>query len=232
VATEGATLDRSSSRPLPRAELVLLGLTALSLALIPIHLKTIYSGLPAHPLLLHVPVMLIPVAALGALALAIRPKWIPRHGVWLAAVTLVALASTILTMGAGSALRDALGGGFGPDAALIDRHAHAADVLRIVTFGLTLAMIGTVLAHRRPLGLPTLDRMLARSEVRVALRAGLAALAVASAYFVFHTGDLGAKAVWGDRLNRGARGPGGALFRGAGGALPGGAQGQQAPPGG
>jgi hypothetical protein len=229
VATEGATIERGRSRPLPRAELVLLGLTVLGLALVPIHLKTIYSGLPAHPLFLHVPVILIPIAAIGAVLLAIRPEWIPRHGVWLAVLTLAALVGTILTMGAGAALRDALGGGFGPDASLIDRHAHAADILRILTFGLTLALILTVLAYRRPLGVAAVDRLLARSEARVALRAALATLAVASAYFVFHTGDLGAKAVWGDRLNRGAgRGgqfPGGAQFPGGSGA-PSGAQGQ------
>ncbi|HTX09063.1 MAG TPA: hypothetical protein VME22_10660 [Solirubrobacteraceae bacterium] len=43
------------------------------------------------------------------------------------------------------------------------------------------------------------------------LRVALAALAVVCAYFVFHTGDLGAKAVWQGRLSGGGGfgGPGG-----------------------
>jgi hypothetical protein len=194
--------------PLLRAETLLLGLTALSLVLIPVHIKTAYSGLPAHPLLLHVPVMLVPVAAVWALVLAARPQWLPRQGVWLAGLAVLALAATILTMGAGEALRDSMGGGFGPDAALIDRHAEAADKLRLLVFALTLAAIGATLAYGNPLGLPLVDRILRRPESRVALRAALAVLAVASAYFVFHTGDLGAKAVWGDRLDRGGGPPG------------------------
>jgi len=45
----------------------------------------------------------------------------------------------------------------------------------------------------------------------VLLRVALAALAVVCAYFVFHTGDLGAKAVWQGRLSGGGGfgGPGG-----------------------
>jgi hypothetical protein len=205
VATEGATLGGAAGRsPLLRAELVLLGLTALSLVLLPIHIKTAYSGLPAHPLLLHVPVILVPVAAVWALLLALRPQLIPRHGVWLAALGVLALASTILTMGAGEALRDAMGGGFGPEASLIERHAAAADKLRLLVFAFTLATIVTTLAFRRPLGLPLVDRILGNGGARAALRVALAALAIGSAYYVFHTGDLGAKAVWGDRLNHGA----------------------------
>jgi hypothetical protein len=206
VATEGATFGGGATRSrLARAEIVLLGLTALSLILLPVHIKTAYSGLPAHPLLLHVPVILVPILAIWALVLALRPEWIPRQGVWLAALGVVALASTILTMGAGEALRDAMGGGFGPDARLIDQHAEAADKLRLFVFALTLAAIAITLAFRRPLGLPFVDRILGTAGARAALRIALAALAIGAGYFVFHTGDLGAKAVWQDRLEQ--RGP-------------------------
>jgi len=47
--------------------------------------------------------------------------------------------------------------------------------------------------------------------VLVLLRAALAVLAIACAYFVFHTGDLGAKAVWQGRLHGGGPGGGGAV---------------------
>jgi len=45
--------------------------------------------------------------------------------------------------------------------------------------------------------------------VLVLLRVALAVLAIACAYFVFHTGDLGAKAVWQGRLSGGPPGGGG-----------------------
>ena len=88
-----------------RAEYVLAGLAVLSLALVPIHITTIYSGLPAHPLFLHVPVILIPVVTIWALVLVARPAWFMRSGVLLGVLTVVALAGTFLTVGAGEALR-------------------------------------------------------------------------------------------------------------------------------
>ena len=197
-----------------RAEYVLAGLAILSLALVPVHITTIYSGLPAHPLFLHVPVILIPVATIWALVLVARPRWFVSSGVWLGAVTVVALAGTFLTIGAGDALRSALhlNGGFGP-AALIARHAHAASILRLLLIAFTAVLIVALLAHRVAAGMETgragLDAMLRGPVVAVSLRVALAVLAIACAYFVFHTGDLGAKAVWQGRLQGGGPGGGG-----------------------
>ena len=197
-----------------RAEYVLAGLAVLSLALVPVHITTIYSGLPAHPLFLHVPVILIPVATIWALVLVARPAWFMRSGVLLGILTVVALAGTFLTVGAGEALRSALhlGGGFGP-AALIARHAHAGMLLRDLMILFTGAVIVTLFAHRVAAGMVSglgwIDGLASHRAVLVLLRVALAALAILCAYFVFHTGDLGAKAVWRGRLSGGGPGGGG-----------------------
>ena len=197
-----------------RAEYVLAGLAVLSLALVPVHITTIYSGLPAHPLFLHIPVILIPVATIWALVLVARPAWFMRSGVLLGILTVVALAGTFLTVGAGEALRSALhlGGGFGP-AALIARHAHAGMLLRDLMILFTGAVIVALFAHRVAAGMVSgfgwLDGLARHPAVLILLRVALAALAVACAYFVFHTGDLGAKAVWQGRLSGGGPGGGG-----------------------
>ncbi len=198
-----------------RAELVLAGLGLLTFALIPIQINTIYSGLPAHPLFLHIPVILIPVAVIAALVLAARPAWFAHHGVWVALVAVVALASTNLTMGAGKALRNDLhlNGGFGPTASLIARHAHAASILRILVIVFTAVLIVSVAvfrtADRRITGLAVFDAPLEAIRSRAPLSAGLrilvVVLALGCAYFVFRTGDLGAKAVWQGRLGAGTR---------------------------
>ncbi len=241
--------DTYAARPVrqrPRAESVLAALAVLSLALIPIQITTIYSGLPAHPLFLHVPVILIPVATIGALILAARPRLFSRYGVALGALTVVALAGTFLTVSAGKALQHALnlgggggsgfgGGGLGlvsanSPAALVARHAHAADILRLLLIAFTAVLIAALLAHRvadgKPTGRAGLDGMLARASTLVPLRAVLIVLAIACGYFVFHTGDLGAKAVWNGRLHQGGGagfivppfGPGGQGPGGSGGA--------------
>jgi hypothetical protein len=245
-------------RPRPRAELILAALGLLTFALIPLRINTVYEGLPAHPLFLHVPVILIPVATIGALMLIVRPQLFQRHGVWLAAVAVVALAATNLTIGAGKALRADLGrgggagaragsgagagaGGFGGgDAALVAQHAHAADILRLLMILFTALLLVTVAAYRTAdgskLGIGFVDALLARGRSLMPsltpVRILLAVLAIASLYYVFRTGDLGAKAVWADRLHGFRGGPGGfagggtgagglpGLFQGGGGAAP------------
>jgi hypothetical protein len=198
--------------------LVLGILGVLTFALIPVKINTIYGGLPAHPLFLHVPVILIPVAGVAALALAARPAWWGRHGVWVTAVAVVALGALNLTMAAGKALRNDLGvpsAGVGGPAALIARHEHAADLLRIFTILFTALLIVSLAVYRAESGVAVLDGVLARlrdsAAATIALRAALAVLAALCLYFVFHTGDLGAKAVWQGRIHGGFGfgGPGG-----------------------
>ena len=208
------SIGRFGARSRWRAEYVLAGLAILSLALVPVHIATIYSGLPAHPLFLHVPVILIPVAVVWSLVLVARPRWFERSGVLLGTLTVIALAATFLTVGAGEALQSALhlNGGFGP-AALVARHAHAGKLLRDLMILFTGAVIVALFAHRVAggalSGLAWLDALAANRAVLVLLRIAVAALAVACAYFVFHTGDLGAKAVWQGRLSGGGPGGGG-----------------------
>ena len=78
MTTQTATVPQSRSRVSPVLVLGVLGL--LTFALIPIRINTIYSGLPAHPLFLHVPVILIPVVGVAALALVARPAWWAAQG--------------------------------------------------------------------------------------------------------------------------------------------------------
>jgi hypothetical protein len=213
VAT-APSIGRFDTRSPWRAEYVLAGLAILSFALWPVHITTIYSGLPAHPLFLHVPVILIPVAAIWALVLVARPRWFLSSGVLLGIVTVIALAATFLTVGAGEALQSALhlNGGFGPSA-LIARHAHAAMILRDLLVLFTGAVIVALFAHRVAAGMASgvarLDGLAGHPATLVLLRAALVVLALACAYFVFHTGDLGAKAVWQGRLSGGGPGGGG-----------------------
>jgi hypothetical protein len=211
-------------------EWALAGLALLTFVLIPIQINTIYSGLPAHPLFLHVPVILIPVAAIGAIVLAAWPRLFAHHGLWIGLVAVAALGATNLTIGAGHALRDDLNLQ-GPG--IVARHASAADQLRLVLIVFTALLLIAVAVFRtagpRVTGVSALDGALgevrSRAALAGALRVIVAVFAIASIYYVFHTGDLGSKAVWQHRLGGGGGFPGGggagSLFQG-GGAPPGG----------
>jgi hypothetical protein len=193
----------------PEVGLAILGV--LTFALIPLHINTISSGLPAHPLFVHVPVILVPVATIGALVLVARPALFAGHGLWLGLVTVVALGSLDLAAGAGSALRSDLGLGHGASgqvASLVSQHSHAANMLRILSVLFTAAFLTTMAMYRHEdgstVGVGLADRALAMLRARpvagTALRAVIAVLALASLFYVYRTGDLGAKAVWLGRL--------------------------------
>ena len=192
-----------------RAEFALTLLAFLGFLTVPIRITTIYGGLPAHPLFIHVPVVLIPVSVLGALACVIRPAWFDRYGVLLCLVAIAAMASIFPAMQAGAALEHRLHL-FGPTLSLIQRHSHAAHILAVVFVLFTAVLIVTFAAHRisggNPTGLALADRPLSPAASYLALRAGLVVLALVSAYMVYKVGDLGAKAVWAGRLQAGPPG--------------------------
>ena len=141
-----------------------------------------------------------------------------------------ALGALNLTMGAGKALREDLGvpiagfGGASGPGALIARHEHAADLLRIFTILFTAVLIVSLALFREDGGAPVTGigfvdglvvRLRSTPAVLVLARVAMAVLAVLCLYFVFHTGDLGAKAVWQGRIHSGG-GFGGAPGGGGG----------------
>ena len=216
-----------------RAEFVLTLLGFAGFLTLPIRMTTIYDGLPAHPLFVHVPVVLIPVTILAAIAFAARTEWLGRYGIALSLVAIVAMSSIFLTMQAGAALRGALNLQ-GPAAKLISEHAQAAHILAYIYVLFTALLIVVFAAQRIGSGMPTglglVDRLLSGRSMFAGLRIALVLLALGAGYMVFRTGDLGAKAVWQGRLQaaRGG-GPGGFGLKapaGASGGYP-----REAPPG-
>jgi uncharacterized membrane protein len=210
MSADAISAARPDARGAPPWELVLLGLTALSLVLIPIHIHRAF-GLPAHPLLLHVPVVLVPIAGLAALAFCARPAWLDRYGLALGVLAVVSTAATILTVGAGQAFRadreqraGGFGGGAGGDeASRLAAHAHAGEILRIVVIAFTVALLLTLLVRR----------LRGRNAVDLVLRAAVAGLAVAAIFFVIRTGHLGAQLTWEQQGGP----PGGGQFQPGGG---------------
>ncbi len=186
-----------------RAEFVLTLLGFVGFLTLPIRVTTIYDRLPAHPLFVHVPVVLIPVTIIAAIVFMARTDWLERYGIALALVAIVAMSSIFLTMQAGAALRAALNLQ-GEAAKLISEHAQAAHILAYVYVPFTAVLIVTFAARRisggMPTGLTLVDRLLSSRAMFAALRVVLVLLATGAGYMCFRTGDLGAKAVWQGRL--------------------------------
>ncbi|HEX4308290.1 MAG TPA: DUF2231 domain-containing protein [Solirubrobacterales bacterium] len=186
-----------------RAEFVLVALGFLGFLALPIRVTTIYDGLPAHPLFVHVPVILIPATIVAAVVFMARPVWFERFGAALALLSIMAMSSIFLTMQAGGALESALHLR-GESARLISEHSQAAHILAIVYVAFTAVLIVTFAARRisrgRATGLGLLDRLLSPRAAFTGLRVLLVILAIGAGFMTFRTGDLGARAVWAGRL--------------------------------
>jgi uncharacterized membrane protein len=195
-----------------RAEFVLTALAVLGFVTLPIRILTIYSGLPAHPLFVHVPVVLIPTTVVAAIVFMVKPEWLTRYGIALALVSIVAMSSIFLTMQAGAALRAALHLQ-GQAAHLIAQHAQAAHILAYIYVVFTATLIVTFAARRISSGMPTglgiVDRLLSPKSTFTALRVVLVLLSIGAGFMVYRTGTLGAQAVWQGRIQAAqAGGPG------------------------
>jgi hypothetical protein len=203
VSAETIAARRQAGVDWRRAEFLLTLLGFLGFLTLAIRVTTSYSGLPAHPLFVHVPVILIPTTVVAAVVFMIKPPWFSRYGIALAVVSIVAMSSIFLTMQAGAALRAALHLQ-GQAAVLISQHSHAAHILAIVYVVFTATLIVTFAARRISAGMPTglriVDGLLSPEWVFTALRVALVVLSIGAGYMCFRTGDLGAKAVWQGRI--------------------------------
>jgi hypothetical protein len=153
------------------------------------------DGIPVHPLIVHAVVVLLPLAALGAVAVAVRPAWRRSLGVPVLLIALAGVVAVPIATWAGEQLQAALPG---PNPA-IEEHAQRGDVLLpfAVAF-LVLLAAAVIVGHRG-------DREAAGSGGTVtATRTGLgtalgvpAALAgLVVAGLVVWIGHAGATAVW------------------------------------
>jgi hypothetical protein len=157
----------------------------LVLVLWPVEIHTAF-GLPAHPLILHGPVVFVPLLGLAAIALAIRPR--ERLLLGIAAFSVVTLAATLLTVGAGEAFQEDRAKQLGASVPIdptLQNHMDAGRALRVTMILVTLTLVASLFAKRWPAG------------VRVGLRVLTVLLAATAVFFVIRTGHLGAKLAWG-----------------------------------
>ncbi|MFF0232668.1 DUF2231 domain-containing protein [Micromonospora sp. NPDC005254] len=145
------------------------------------------NGLPLHPLVVHAVVVLLPLAALGVAALAVRPSWRGRYGGLVVLITALATAAIPLATSSGESLEHRVGDP--------GEHAELGDTLIWFALPLLVAAVALVWLHRRDTRSSDFRRTPRALAVVVAVLAVV--VAVANLVQVYRVGDSGAKAVWG-----------------------------------
>ena len=160
------------------------------------------DGIPAHPLLVHAVVVLLPLAALGGLIIALRVTWRRRFGLAVLAITAAGVGAVPLATKTGNQLKAVL-----PANPAIEKHANLGNDLLPFALAFGVAVLLLVIAGR----LADRERDAAGSAVRSDVDAGVtrtwrrvaivaAALVaftgVATTVQIVRIGHSGSAAVW------------------------------------
>ena len=141
-----------------------------------------FGGLPLHPLVVHVVVVLVPLTALGAVLMAIMPKFSRRFGPLVALGAFLSIGSAVLAKEAGEQLAEIQD--------VTADHLRWGDQapLWVGIFGLAVIVFwffdrGIPANRQRPV------------LVRISC-VGVIVLSVIATFFVLAAGHSGAEAVW------------------------------------
>lgn len=147
------------------------------------------DGLPLHPLLVHFVVVLLPLAAAGAVVISVWPAARQRFGWLVVAVTAGVVLLIPFTTNAGAKLKARL-----PDNPQINRHEELGNLMLRLSIPLLVFVVALMVVHE--LG--------KRREIPWAKLATvvLAVLTIGSAVLagvhVFRTGEAGSRSVYPD----------------------------------
>jgi len=152
------------------------------------------QGLPAHPLLVHGPIVLVPLVALLGIVMVVKRSWRVSLGPWVILLGIVMFGLTVLAGGAGEALEANV-----RDTELVHRHAELGESMRPIALALLVAIVLLVApawAYARG-GRPAMLSRLATSSAWNIISVVLVIVtAVLATYWIVVTGHSGAESVW------------------------------------
>lgn len=140
------------------------------------------AGLPVHPLVVHAAVVLVPLAALGAVLMAFWRSFSRRFGVIVVIAAGVGAVASFVAKESGEQLAARVGEP--------EQHAELGDVLPLIAFALFVLVLVFWL----------FDRGVPENRPRPAWLIALAVLMVIAAavavFWTVRTGHTGAEATW------------------------------------
>lgn len=136
-------------------------------------------GLPVHPLIVHLAVVLIPLAAIAAIVMAVKPGISRKYGAVIIGITVVGQLSSIVAKLSGEALLERL------DLEL-ERHTELGNLAPLASVPLLVLVILLYQVDRRRRG----------SKVRKLIAVLTVIAALFAAGYIALTGHSGAEAVW------------------------------------
>ena len=156
-------------------------------------------GLPVHILVIHVVVVLGPVAALIAVAYAVRPAWRGALKWWLVAAAVATGVTGMVAGGSGEDLERrvrALPGATAAQLAQVHDHAEAGGLAQGVCLAFMVVVLVAVFAVLPAQG----SARWGGSAVAAVAVVGVVLVSLATVTSVTMTGHSGARASWADKI--------------------------------
>ena len=102
------------------------------------------AGLPAHALVVHVAVVLVPLSGLAFVATCWRPDWRRKYGLLIAALAVVGAAGAVLAASTGEPLADSVrqAARASGDVARLGEHPEQGDTARLVAVVFAMVAAG------------------------------------------------------------------------------------------
>lgn len=156
-----------------------------------------FGGIPAHPLLVHIPVMMIPLA----LALTVLAFWgrVRTSALWGATgAAFIGLIGCFLASGSGEALENAV-----EKSALLRKHTEAGDAVAAFTAPFFIVLLAVLVIHLArnealPFGLKLPKLRTIGAGVVTGLLVLSTALGALASWKTYDAGHSGAKSAWND----------------------------------
>lgn len=150
-------------------------------------------GLPAHPLIVHAAVVLVPLAAVGTVVIALWPAARSRVGWIVATLGVVGFIAAFLAKESGESLLEST-----PVTQLVKDHAEMGSWGVIGAFlvggsACTIMLFDAVVRHRASRGEPELS---VTRPLRTLIGVFAVVLSVFGTVLVIDVGHSGAKATW------------------------------------
>jgi hypothetical protein len=162
------------------------------------------GGAPAHPLLVHVPVVLLPLAALGVIVMLIKPAWHRRYRWAVLTIGAVGAIGAIWSASAGEDLEGRLRRA--GERNTWEDHAEAGETARNVAILFAILLAAYVLipwylerrdrARQAKVDAPVASPSAVPRWAMIGLSVLVLAGAVGSVATVIDAGHSGAKSVW------------------------------------
>jgi hypothetical protein len=164
-------------------------------------LETLF-GLPAHPLVVHAAVVLVPLAALGTVAIALWGR-ARRLGWIVVAFGVAAFVFTLLAQGSGEDLEHKV-----DESELVEEHAELGDTMPWFALPIALTAAGVMVVDRRRSRTDEASRPGWMGPAVIVVSTAAVLASVVGTVRVAQVGHSGARATWQEIQDHPERGEG------------------------